>query len=391
MIGYVMSTFQLLHVMDILRPQIAKSDFAVLRNEGDATFHDTPPRAEELPVACQQILRLIQEKVSRPAPAIVEPKPFTKAELDAFPADLQDGPPDETEGNPWDDVDVNEHEGPSVGKAKASHPPVAAAPAAKAASSADVPKAALTGAPPQENAEMGTVVPEHARGHVTSYRYTMEENVRGEVVEHVVIDGHSYELITKTCWEIEGAKDLPWPWRLQKHTTKINAVTRGQPGRSVNAFDKEMWLDLEVFFQEYNSMLPSRCREPTVSELLALVAHDNKCRFEFKCIAGLQLATRKGLAYWPFKIRAVQGHSEKAVQKAAASDTFNATLVYAGGGTVAPSKVSLTGKPLATVEETPGVIYHRTTRGSWKGILQEGFIPGGGDRISSGRAHNYFC
>ena len=233
--------------MDILRPQIAKSDFAVLRNEGDATFHDTPPRAEELPVACQQILRLIQEKVSRPAPAIVEPKSFTKAELDAFPADLQDGPPDETEGNPWDDVDVNEHEGPSVGKAKASHPPVAAAPAAKAASSADVPKAALTGAPPQENAEMGTVVPEHARGHVTSYRYTMEENVRGEVVEHVVIDGHSYELITKTCWEIEGAKDLPWPWRLQKHTTKINAVTRGQPGRSVNAFDKEMWLDLEVF------------------------------------------------------------------------------------------------------------------------------------------------
>ena len=391
MIGYVMSTFQLLHVMDILRPQIAKSDFAILRAEGDATFHDTAPRAEELPVACQQLLRLMQEKVNRPAAAIVEPQSFTKEELDAFPADRQDGPPDEAEGNPWDDVDVNEHEGPSVGKAKASRPPVEAAPAAKAASSADVPKAALIGAPPQENAEMGTVVPEHARGHVTSYRYTMEENVRGEVVEHVVIDAHPYELITKTCWEIEGAKELPWPWRLHKHTTKINAVTRGQPGRSVNAFDSEMWLDLEVFFKEYNLMLPKNCREPTVSELLALVAHDNKCRFEFKCVAGLQLATRKGLAYWPFKIRAVQGHSEKAVQKAAASDTFNATLVYAGGGTVALSKVSLTGKPLAPVEETPGVIYHRTTRGSWKGILQDGFIPGGGDRISSGRAHNYFA
>ena len=107
-------------------------------------------------------------------------------------------------------------------------------------------------------------------------------------------------------------------------------------------------------------------------------------------LVGLQSATRKGLAYWPFKIRAVQGHSEKAVQKAAASDTFNATLVCAGGGTVALSKVSLTGKPLATLEETPGVIYHRTTRGNWKGILREGFVPGGGDRVSSGRAHNYF-
>ena len=85
------------------------------------------------------------------------------------------------------------------------------------------------------------------------------------------------------------------------------------------------------------------------------------------------MATHKGLAYWPFKIRAVQGHSEKAVQKAAASDTFNATLVYAGGGTVALSKVSLTGKPLATAEETPGVIYHRTTgetgKEFWKKVL----------------------
>ena len=237
---------------------------------------------------------------------------------------------------------------------------------------------------------MGTVTTQHAHGHVESYRYTMEENVRGEVVEHVVVNSHPYELITKTCWEMDGAKDLTWPWRLQWHATKVNAITRGQPGTNVQAFDSEMWMDLEVFFKEFNLMLPKKVREPTVAELLALLAHDNKCRFEFKCAAGLQLATRKGLAYWPFKIRAVQGHSEKAVQKAAASDTFNATLVYAGGGTVALSKVSLTGKPLATVEETPGVIYHRTTRGNWKGILQEGFVPGGGDRVSSGRAHNYF-
>ena len=116
-----------------------------------------------------------------------------------------------------------------------------------------------------------------------------------------------------------------------------------------------MWLDLGDFFEEYNRMLPRRVEPPTVEELVALLC------FEFKCIAGLQLATRKGLAFWSFKIQAAQGHSKKAVQKAAAKDTFNATLVYAGGGAMALSKVSLTGEPLATLDEIPGVIYHRTT------------------------------
>ena len=74
-------------------------------------------------------------------------------------------------------------------------------------------------------------------------------------------------------------------------------------------------------------MLPRKSQPPTVKELIALLYKDNKGRFEFKCIAGLQSATRKGLAFWPFKIRAVQGHSKKAVQKAAAADTFNATEV----------------------------------------------------------------
>ena len=145
-----------------------------------------------------------------------------------------------------------------------------------------------------------------------------------------------------------------------------------------------MWI-----FKEFNSILPKKVTPPTVEELIALLAHDNKCRFEFLCVAGLQLATRKGLAFWPFKIRAVQGHSEKAVQKAAASDTFNATLFFAGGGTPALSKASLTGKPRATLEETPGVIYHHTSRADWKSIRDDGLVPGGGERVSSGRAHSY--
>ena len=297
MIGWVMSTFHLLHLIDVLKPQIQRSVVARLRAEGDATFRDTLPEPEELPIHCQEILRNLFEKVNQPAALIREPQKFTREELSNFPADLTDGPLDEEEGNPWDDVDVNEHEGPSVGKAKASQPPPSAkpaqpAPAEKAAPSAPAPKAALIGAPPHENVEEGTIKTQHAKGHVEEYRYRMEENVKGEVVEHVVVDSHPYELITRACWEME-AKDLPWPWRLQKHATKVNAITRGQPGRNVQAFDSEMWMDLEVFFKEFNHMLPPKVREPSVLELLSLLA--------LTASAALSLSARLACRWLPIK------------------------------------------------------------------------------------------
>ena len=36
------------------------------------------------------------------------------------------------------------------------------------------------------------------------------------------------------------------------------------------------------------------------------------------------------------------------------------------------------------------MIYHRTSRANWKSILDDGLVPGGGDRVSSGRAHRYY-
>ena len=85
-------------------------------------------RPEELPVACQELLRHSLSKVNKPAGTIREAQKFTQEELNDRLADPVDGPPeeDDEEGNPWDEFDVNEHEGPPVGKAKASH--AAAAP-----------------------------------------------------------------------------------------------------------------------------------------------------------------------------------------------------------------------------------------------------------------------
>ena len=218
----------------------------------------------------------------------------------------------------------------------------------------------------------------------------LDENINSEVVEHCVVDGHPYELITKTCWEMDGAKDLKYPDRMEGHKTKVNAVTRGQPGQDATAFDENMCLDLDDFFRMFNKMLPAKVNPMTVEELIALLYWDNKCRFEFQCIAGHQKATRKGLAYWPFRIRAVQGHTKRAMEAASADDAFNAVEIYAVSGAAAIQKMSAKGKKITTPQRCPGVIYHRTTKGNWKGILKDGFLAGGRERNSSGRAYSYF-
>ena len=70
MIGWVMSTFHLLHMIDSLTTQIERARISRLRAEGVATFRDMHPKVEELPVACQTLLRHSIEKVNKPAATI---------------------------------------------------------------------------------------------------------------------------------------------------------------------------------------------------------------------------------------------------------------------------------------------------------------------------------
>ena len=69
-------------------------------------------------------------------------------------------------------------------------------------------------------------------------------------------------------------------------------MTRGQPGQDTSCFNDEMWMDLDDFFRLYNRSHPPPKKTPTVEELIAMLYHDNKCRFEFQCVAGHQMATR---------------------------------------------------------------------------------------------------
>ena len=391
MIGYVMGTLHMLHITDIISLQYQQSLFKRRRPRGEATMRDVAPNMEHLPVKFVQLLTSLREKTNKSMPPSMSlPESFTAQELRNGPTDAGVPDDDDEEGNPWDALDVNEYEGPSVGKAKASHAappdPSAKAPPAEPES----PTAASTGAPPRENELSGTVCPKHAKGHVEKYRIMLDENINSEVVEHCVVDVHSYELITKTSREMDGADKLRYPDRMGRHKTKVNAVTRGQPGQDATAFNEEMWMDLDGFFRMFNQMFPKKVNPMSVEEFIALLYHDSTCRFEFQCIAGHQKATHKRLAYWPFRIRAVQGHTKHAMDTAAASDAFNAVEIYASSGAAAIQKMNAKGKKITTADQCPGVIYHRTTKGNWKGILRDGFVAGGGERVSSGRAHSYF-
>ena len=390
MIGYVMATLHMLHMTDILIPQYNLSLYKRRRPAGEATMRDVTPKMEHLPVRFVQVLNALREKTNKSAPSVSTPESFTAEELRDRPTDAGVAEDDDEEGDPWDALDPDEHEGPSVGKAKASHaaPPD---PKAKApATQEDSTQATSAGEPLQENEIKGTIIPKHALGHLDKYRITLDENINAEVVEHCVVDSHPYELIVKTCWEMDGAKELRFPDRMDRHKTKVNAVTRGQPGQDTSGFDENMWLDLDDFFRMFNQMLPAKLPRMTVEELISLLYWDSKCRFEFQCIAGYQKATRKGLAYWPIRIRAVQGHTKCAMDAASAEDTFNAVEIYALSGAAAIQKMNAKGKKITTPQMCPGVVYHRTTKGNWKGIIENGFMAGGGERNSSGRAHSYF-
>ena len=174
-------------------------------------MRDRPPRREALPISCHELLRKAQEKTNKLAASVIEPRDFTPEEIAARPPYTSNdaGEADEDDEDPWAAVGPSENEGASVGKAKASHAaPQKASVAKPAAKDPAPPKAASTGASLPENADDDAVYPTHTKGQVQKYRCAMDEGTNGKEVEHVVVDQHPFELITRTCWEMEGAEKL---------------------------------------------------------------------------------------------------------------------------------------------------------------------------------------
>ena len=151
MVGFIMAALHVLHMSDILTPHYQQSLYKRRRPAGEATMRDQTPKMEHLPVRFVQVLTTLREKTNKSMPSMSLPESLTAEELRACPTDAGVAD-DDDEGDPWDALDVNEYESPSVGKAKASHA-APTDPAASAPSTAeeDSTQATSTGEPTMAN------------------------------------------------------------------------------------------------------------------------------------------------------------------------------------------------------------------------------------------------
>ncbi|CAL1153271.1 unnamed protein product [Cladocopium goreaui] len=183
----------------------------------------------------------------------------------------------------------------------------------------------------------------HVSGHVDSYHYRLEENVAGDQVQHVIVEGHAYELVpvTQEMMQPADGRKIWYSGHLHNHKTKFNKVLRGHGKNAGLPFDDQMFLDIEDFCVALFRELPWKDQRLSMQDIIAVMLQDGRGRFQFLGAPGMQIATRMSLSYWPFKV--CQLSKERTWTKSSL----------------------------------------------WKDIMLNGLIPGGGPRVNSGRAHVY--
>ena len=148
--------------------------------------------------------------------------------------------------------------------------------------------------------------------------------------------------------------------------------------------DQGLWTSIDKCLAAFNR---SRKRHWGIRQVIQMVAEDKKGRLELK---GIDITRKEGLnqQYFPVLIRAVQGHN-KAIAHNPDTDFALATSYYS---TLEKTEANLVatreGVPVLCLEDVPKILYHRTTRDSFQGILQGGLVAGS---QGSGKIHNYFA
>ena len=166
-------------------------------------------------------------------------------------------------------------------------------------------------------------------------------------------------------WKDLGCQYLFYHKSLHDWLTRVNKVCRGHGKNSLLPFDHEMFLDLERFAQAFRKEVPTHIRI-SIYDIAAIAFKDAKGRFELKCVEGLPEGGPKNLRFWPFKIRAVQGHSGRAL--ADRSIFHGATKMYYLPGAISTDRKVLVG-PSTADSNPPKLLFHRATPSAWKSIL----------------------
>ena len=92
--------------------------------------------------------------------------------------------------------------------------------------------------------------------------------------------------------------------------------------------------------------------------------------------------------YWPFQIRAAQGHARQIVDERALYRS--ALVIYASERSADVHHAAFAGKPVITdPEEWPKAVFHRTYAAAWQNIAQTGLKIAGGNMDPRAKAHLY--
>ena len=145
--------------------------------------------------------------------------------------------------------------------------------------------------------------------------------------------------------------------------------------------DGGLWLSIEKCLDVFNR---ARNRHWGVRQVIQMVAEDRKGRME---MMGIDIERKQAVnqAFFPVIIRATQGHNAS-IAKNPDTDIAIASAYYSKSE--AESAATREGVPIVSLEDVPKILYHRTSRDCFQGILQGGLIAGS---QSSGRVHNYFA
>ena len=228
------------------------------------------------------------------------------------------------------------------------------------------------------------------RGHVQEYRYVLHRDEPGAPEKACLrIENKHVEL-----FEFSGHQfRVPQHWEMpEKYHQGLNRLTGMLRGHSrAEDLPRELedgWIDFDEFASAILAHMPV-LRSISVNDIIIMAANDSKDRFEFRGIARHPITRPKGVNFWPFQIRAAQGHARQVIDDR--NQYRNATVIYASERSADIHHAAFAGKPVITdPEKWPKAVFHRTYAASWQSIAQVGLkIAGVRSMDPRAKAHLY--
>jgi hypothetical protein len=158
--------------------------------------------------------------------------------------------------------------------------------------------------------------------HLPEYQYgLMATNADGHDAPGILFNGVAYELELIGSSDVESlAKAVHVDKRFADFATRVNKVCRGIASCSRVPLEKELFIDLEDFAKAFRKEVPPDVYI-TVSNLFGVATkmdRHGKSRFQFLRARIGELGYENNLesVFVPVKIRAIQGHSKEALERA---------------------------------------------------------------------------